>query len=117
MGRPPGRIQDHPFQMRVSEEFLKAIDKWRAKHRPLVSRAEAIRRLVEFGLKSSAGVKKKGKGKRRRHVTLQNRDGRVISIDHNAIMEALRDDARGPLPDGSVDPAKADGSYEDDAAD
>jgi hypothetical protein len=51
MGRPPGRIQDRPFQMRVSEDFLKAIDKWRAKQEGEPSRAEAIRRLVELGLK------------------------------------------------------------------
>ncbi len=26
MGRPPGRIQDRPFQMRLSNEFLKRLD-------------------------------------------------------------------------------------------
>ena len=57
MGRPPGRIQDRLFQMRVSEDFLKAIDKWRAKQDDLPSRAEAIRRLVDLGLKA------KGHGK------------------------------------------------------
>jgi hypothetical protein len=51
MGRPPGRIQDRPFQMRVSDEFLKMVDKWRAKQEDEPSRAEAIRRLVELGLK------------------------------------------------------------------
>ena len=51
MGRPPGRIQDRPFQMRVSESFLKSVDKWRAKQEDLPSRAEAIRRLVELALK------------------------------------------------------------------
>ena len=51
MGRPPGRIQDHTFHMRASEDFLKAIDKWRAKQEDKPSRAEAIRRLVELGLK------------------------------------------------------------------
>jgi hypothetical protein len=53
MGRPPGRIQDRPFQMRVSETFLKAVDKWRAKQEDKPSRAEAIRRLVEAALKKS----------------------------------------------------------------
>jgi hypothetical protein len=52
MGRPPGRIQDRPFQMRVSDAFLRAIDKWRAKQDDKPSRAEAIRRLVELGLKA-----------------------------------------------------------------
>jgi hypothetical protein len=37
--------------MRASEDFLKAIDKWRAKQEDKPSRAEAIRRLVELGLK------------------------------------------------------------------
>jgi hypothetical protein len=52
MGRPPGRIQDRPFQMRVTEDFLKTIDQWRAKQDDEPSRAEAIRRLVELGLKA-----------------------------------------------------------------
>lgn len=52
MGRPPGRIQDRPFQMRVTADFLKAIDKWREKQDDEPSRAEAIRRLVELGLKA-----------------------------------------------------------------
>jgi hypothetical protein len=50
MGRPPGRIQDRPFQMRVSEVFLESIDGWRAKQEGRPSRAEAIRQLVEIGL-------------------------------------------------------------------
>jgi len=50
MGRPPGKIHDRPFQMRVSAAFLKSIDKWRAKQTEKPSRAEAIRRLVEIGL-------------------------------------------------------------------
>jgi metal-responsive CopG/Arc/MetJ family transcriptional regulator len=52
MGRPPGKIQDRVFQMRVSDEFLKAVDKWRAKQEDEPSRAEAIRRLVEMALKA-----------------------------------------------------------------
>jgi hypothetical protein len=50
MGHPPGRIQSAPFQMRASPEFLKSVDKWRAKQEDKPSRAEAIRRLVEIGL-------------------------------------------------------------------
>ena len=52
MGRPPGKIQDRPFQMRVSDDFLKTVDKWRAKQEDEPSRAEAIRRLVELGLRA-----------------------------------------------------------------
>jgi len=51
MGRPPGRIQD-AFQMRVSRDFLKAVDEWRAKQGGKISRAEAMRRLVELALKA-----------------------------------------------------------------
>jgi hypothetical protein len=53
MGRPPGKIHDRPFQMRASEDFLKSVDKWRAKQPDKPSRAEAIRRLVELGLKGA----------------------------------------------------------------
>jgi len=31
MGRPPGKINDTPFQMRASKQFLKSVDKWRAR--------------------------------------------------------------------------------------
>ena len=52
MANPPGRIQDRPFQMRVTEEFLRTIDDWRRKQPDLPSRAEAIRRLVDLGIKA-----------------------------------------------------------------
>jgi hypothetical protein len=48
MGRPPGRIQDRLFQMRLSEEFLERLDEWRGKQPDLPSRAEAIRRDAIF---------------------------------------------------------------------
>jgi hypothetical protein len=50
--RPPGRpsktAQDRPFQMRVSEDFLRMVDDWRRRQNDLPSRAEAIRRLVDL---------------------------------------------------------------------
>jgi hypothetical protein len=49
-GRPPGRTQDRPFQMRVNDDFLREIDDWRRKEPDLPHRAEAIRRLVKKGL-------------------------------------------------------------------
>lgn len=52
MGRPAGRIQDRALQMRVSDAFIKSIDKWRAEQEDEPSRTEAIRRLVEIGLKA-----------------------------------------------------------------
>lgn len=44
------REKTHPFQMRVSPEWLSVIDEWRRKQPDLPSRAEAIRRLVEKSL-------------------------------------------------------------------
>jgi hypothetical protein len=46
MGRPPGRIQDRPFQMRLSNEFLERLDEWRLRQPDLPSRAESVRRLT-----------------------------------------------------------------------
>jgi hypothetical protein len=40
------------MQRGVPPEFFKAIDSWRRKQEDLPSRAEAIRRLVELGLKA-----------------------------------------------------------------
>ena len=48
LGRPPKRKQDRPFQMRVSEPFLRMVDDWRRAQLDIPSRAEAIRRMVEL---------------------------------------------------------------------
>jgi hypothetical protein len=50
-GRPSNRTQDRPFQMRVSEAFLRTVDNWRRDQVDLPSRAEAIRRMVELAAK------------------------------------------------------------------
>jgi hypothetical protein len=47
-GRPTKKPQDRPFQMRVSEDFLRTVDDWRRGQIDLPSRAEAIRRMVEI---------------------------------------------------------------------
>ena len=52
MGRPPGRLQDKQLQMRVSDEFLRVVDEWAEKQDDRPSRTEAIRRLVEIGLRA-----------------------------------------------------------------
>ena len=49
-----GDHQDRPFQMRVSEDFLRVVDEWRRRQKDLPSRAEAIRRLVELATSISA---------------------------------------------------------------
>ncbi|HXA18271.1 MAG TPA: YfbU family protein [Thermoanaerobaculia bacterium] len=41
------------FEMRVDEETLNRVDRWRAEQDDLPSRAEAMRRLVEIGLSRS----------------------------------------------------------------
>tara|TARA_R100001143_G_C3293917_1_gene102510 strand:- start:17 stop:223 length:207 start_codon:yes stop_codon:yes gene_type:complete len=46
------------FQMRVSEDWLSQIDDWRRHQDDLPSRAEAIRRLIEQGLKAEAEIKR-----------------------------------------------------------
>jgi hypothetical protein len=53
--KPRKRIQDRPFQMRVSEQFLRTVDEWRRGQSDLPPRAEAIRRLVDLATK----IKKK----------------------------------------------------------
>jgi hypothetical protein len=45
-------VNDKIFQMRASEEFLRQIDDWRRVQPEILSRAEAIRRLIELGLKA-----------------------------------------------------------------
>ena len=50
-GRPTKKPQDRPFQMRVSEDFLRTVDDWRRGQIDLPSRAEAIRRMVELAAK------------------------------------------------------------------
>ena len=39
-----------PFQMRVSDQFLKNVDRWRRKQPDKPSRAKAIRKLVEYAI-------------------------------------------------------------------
>jgi hypothetical protein len=50
-GRPSRRTQDRPFQMRVSESFLRTVDDWRRTQIDVPSRAEAIRRMVQLAAK------------------------------------------------------------------
>jgi hypothetical protein len=48
-----------PYQMRVTEEFLRKIDNWRRRQEDLPSRAEAIRRLVDLGIAAEAKAKRR----------------------------------------------------------
>ena len=40
------------FEMRFSEDLLRQVDEWRRHQSDLPARAEAIRRLIEAGLKA-----------------------------------------------------------------
>jgi len=73
MGRPPGRIQHRPFQMRASDEFLRSIDRWRRKQKDQPARAEAIRRLVEQALAAAAPSGPVKAGSRRKAAELAGR--------------------------------------------
>jgi hypothetical protein len=44
--------QTERLQMRVSKDFIRIVDAWRRKQEDLPGRSEAIRRLVEIGLKA-----------------------------------------------------------------
>jgi hypothetical protein len=43
--------KDRTFQMRASDEWLRKVDDWRRVQPDIPARAEAIRRLVEKGLR------------------------------------------------------------------
>jgi hypothetical protein len=48
-----GRPETHPVKKVIgfTQEMIDAIEQWRAKQRPVPNLSEAIRRLVELGLK------------------------------------------------------------------
>jgi hypothetical protein len=49
-----GRPETHPIKKIIgfTEEMIEAIEVWRAKQFPVPNLSEAIRRLVEIGLKT-----------------------------------------------------------------
>jgi hypothetical protein len=49
-----GRPETHPVKKVIgfTEEMVDAVEKWRAKQKPVPNLSEAIRRLVELGLKT-----------------------------------------------------------------
>jgi len=58
------RTQNRPeplserFLMMVSPGFLERVDQWRRKQPDLPNRSEAIRRLVEAGIRSTKGERR-----------------------------------------------------------
>ena len=51
-GRPP--VESEAITVRMTAEFLKDLDSWRRKQDDLPGRPEAVRRLVEMGLKAKS---------------------------------------------------------------
>jgi hypothetical protein len=51
-GRPP--VESEPVTVRMTTDALYDLDNWRRKQPDLPSRPEAIRRLVEIGLKAKS---------------------------------------------------------------
>ena len=51
-----GRPKTHPVKkvLGFTEEMIAAVESWRAKQQPVPNLSEAIRRLVELGLKSKS---------------------------------------------------------------
>ena len=49
-----GRPETHPVKKVIgfTEEMIAAVETWRAKQKPVPNVSEAIRRLVELGLKA-----------------------------------------------------------------
>jgi hypothetical protein len=50
----PATGHDPSRTFRLSDEFMAALDAWAARQKDTPSRSEAIRRLVEIGLKAKA---------------------------------------------------------------
>ena len=55
----PATGQDPTTSIRLSTELRALIDEWAAQHPEKLTRTEAIRRLVELGLKARPGGKAK----------------------------------------------------------
>jgi uncharacterized protein len=62
MARKPEKsapeLKSRRFEMRFDRSMIERIDGWRAKQPGLPARAEAIRRLVDHGLKAGSARKR-----------------------------------------------------------
>jgi hypothetical protein len=49
-----GRPETHPIKkvLGFTEEMVAAVEKWRAKQKPIPNFSEAVRRLIEIGLRA-----------------------------------------------------------------
>jgi hypothetical protein len=62
LGRPTGRQYVETIPVRLTPAAVKAIDHWASRNN--VSRSDAIRQLVELGLKASGELGLKASGKK-----------------------------------------------------
>jgi hypothetical protein len=48
-----GRPETHPIKKVIgfTEEMIEAVEAWRAKQKPVPNQSEAIRKIIEIGLK------------------------------------------------------------------
>jgi len=49
-------VYSNRLELRATDSWLHRVDEWRRKQTDIPSRAEAIRRLVELGLKAKSDV-------------------------------------------------------------
>jgi hypothetical protein len=64
MNRPTDDPKKHLLQLRVSDDFLNAVEDWRARQRPIPSLSEAVRQLTMTALATpQSTVKPKGRKK------------------------------------------------------
>jgi ribosome-binding protein aMBF1 (putative translation factor) len=105
MGRPPGRIQDRPFQMRLSGEFLERLDDWRRKQPDAPSRAEAMRRFTASMLQIfDHAPGKKGRIPKKRKVSsiASEKSIQKVSIRQIKAARALLDWSQEKLASAAV---------------
>lgn len=78
--RPVGTGESTVVGVRMLQGSLAELDGWRARHsKPALSRAEAIRRLVEAGLSASPGIPSAGRRNAVRAKQLATREIDILS--------------------------------------
>jgi hypothetical protein len=60
-GRPTGRVQNRPFIMRATDDFVGSLDEWRNRQPDKPSRSEALRRLTAAALEAELAKKNREK--------------------------------------------------------
>ena len=90
------------FEMRIPASFLKTIDDWRRKQEDLPSRASAIRRLVELGLRGQAADPKANNTPRAKRSARRAAELATSAIDKRleAVPAAQRETRKRKLVEG-----------------